>query len=214
MARGRRLRRHPVAVPRSLRAVARARLPGWVRGSAIEIADLSWVLVPQRRSGPELVLCAGDRTVVCPATVRSLLRRVDPRLLADWLGQALAPPRSRLATTTPPWSRPWPVMAGYGRRPWPASGRCRPRMFPWWALAMRCTRPGNMASQGSPPTMSSGVPSGRERCQPPDTMNHRPEPSLSWGGRSLPEALPGLGAGAAELARCWVASNDTVRRRW
>jgi hypothetical protein len=66
-------------------------LAGWVRGSAIEIADLSWVLVPQRRSGPELVLCAGDRTVVCPATVRSPLRRVDPRLLADGLGQALAP---------------------------------------------------------------------------------------------------------------------------
>lgn len=75
----------PAAVP------ARVVTAGWVRGSVIEIADLRWVLVRQRPSGPELVLRAGDRTVVCPATVRSPLRRVDPRLLADWLGQALAP---------------------------------------------------------------------------------------------------------------------------
>ncbi len=75
----------PAAVP------AQIVVAGWVRGPVIEIADLSWVLVRQRQSGPELVLCTGDRTVVCPATVRSPLLRVDPRLLADWLGQALAP---------------------------------------------------------------------------------------------------------------------------
>lgn len=75
----------PAAVP------ARVVVAGWVRGPVIDIADLSWVLVRQRQSGPELVLCTGDRTVVCPATVRGPLRRVDPRLLADWLGQALAP---------------------------------------------------------------------------------------------------------------------------
>jgi hypothetical protein len=75
----------PAAVP------AQIVVAGWVRGPVIEIADLSWVLVRERQSGPELVLCTGDRTVVCPATVRSPLLRVNPRLLADWLGQALAP---------------------------------------------------------------------------------------------------------------------------
>jgi hypothetical protein len=75
----------PAAVP------AQIVVGGWVRRLVIEIADLSWVLVRQGQSGIELVLCAGDRTVVCPATVRGPLRWVDPRLLADWLGQALAP---------------------------------------------------------------------------------------------------------------------------
>ena len=75
----------PAAVP------AQSVVAGWVRGPVIEIADLSWVLVRERLSGLELVLCTGDRTVVCPATVRSPLLRVDPQLLAGWLGQALAP---------------------------------------------------------------------------------------------------------------------------
>jgi hypothetical protein len=75
----------PAAVP------AQIVVAGWVRGPVIEIADLSWVLVRERQSGLELVLCTGDRTVVCPATVRSPLLRVNPQLLAGWLGQALAP---------------------------------------------------------------------------------------------------------------------------
>jgi hypothetical protein len=77
---------HPAADP------ARLEVAGWMRGSVIEIADLSWVLVRSSRRRLELVLCVGDdRTVVCPAPVRSGPPRwLHPSLLADWLRQTLA----------------------------------------------------------------------------------------------------------------------------
>jgi hypothetical protein len=73
-------------------APARLVVAGWTRGPVIEIADLSWVMVRRNRLRLELVLCVGDdRTVVCRAPVRGGPPRwLDPRLLADWLGQTLA----------------------------------------------------------------------------------------------------------------------------
>ncbi|HEX6356679.1 hypothetical protein [Actinophytocola sp.] len=64
---------------------------GWGRRSVIEVADLTRVIVRHREPNLELVLRAGKTTLVCPATVAGPLRRVDPRVLADWLGEVLAP---------------------------------------------------------------------------------------------------------------------------
>ena len=133
----------------------------------IEIADLSWVLVRQRQSGPELVLCTGDRTVVCPATVRSPLLRVDPRLLADWLGQALAPadPGCPLHSTLNParLARDGWLEAPDVARIWQVQAQDVPAV----AARYEVRRPGNVASQDSPPTMSSGVPSRQHRSSRP-----------------------------------------------
>ena len=64
---------------------------GWVRRSVIEVADLTGVIVRHRDPDLELVLRAGATTLVCPATVGGPLRRVEPRVLANWLADILTP---------------------------------------------------------------------------------------------------------------------------
>jgi hypothetical protein len=62
---------------------------GWVRRSVIEVADLTRVIVRHRDPDLELVLRTGNATLVCPAKAGGPLRRVDPRVLADWLAEIL-----------------------------------------------------------------------------------------------------------------------------
>ena len=66
---------------------------GLVRRSALRIADLTRVLVRQcdYNERLELVLRTRNWTIVCPATVVSPLFRADPKVLASWLGEVLAP---------------------------------------------------------------------------------------------------------------------------
>lgn len=79
-------------------APTRVVLTGWVRRSVVEVADLSRVIVRYRDNRMveydepvlELVLRAGNTTLVCPAVIGPL-RQVDPQALADWLGEVLGP---------------------------------------------------------------------------------------------------------------------------
>ena len=63
---------------------------GWARRSVIRFADLTGVFLRQYDSSVDLVLRAGNRTVVCPATVVGALYHADPQVLAGWLGEVLA----------------------------------------------------------------------------------------------------------------------------
>jgi len=84
-------------------APTRVVVAGWGRRSAIEVADLTRVIVrhcPAESARPgepelELVLRAGKRTVVCPVLnvvpLLGLPRRADPQVLADWLSEVLRP---------------------------------------------------------------------------------------------------------------------------
>lgn len=79
----RRVDLRPAAAP--TRVVA----AGWFRRSVVEVGDLTRVIVRHRDPELELVLRAGNATLVCPARVGGPLRRVDPRVLADWLAEIL-----------------------------------------------------------------------------------------------------------------------------
>lgn len=63
-------------------------LSGWLRRAEVDVADLSQVLVRQRRSGLDIVLRTTAKTVVCKA---NSLTRVVPEVLTAWLGEILAP---------------------------------------------------------------------------------------------------------------------------
>lgn len=109
----------PATVP------TRVVVAGWGRRSVIEVVDLTRVIVrhcPAESTRPgepelELVLRAGKRTIVCPVLdvvpVFGLLRRADPLVLADWLGEVLrsqeVPVHLQHGTFSLPTGHAWPA---------------------------------------------------------------------------------------------------------
>jgi hypothetical protein len=61
---------------------------GWMHRSVVEVAGVNRVMVRERPSRLDLVLRTGDRTVVCKINPTAA---VDPRALAGWLSEILAP---------------------------------------------------------------------------------------------------------------------------
>jgi hypothetical protein len=77
---------HRIDLP-SATSPTRVVVSGWMRRRVVDLADLTWVMVRQRKQDLEIVLRTTGKTVVCPANFPT---SADPQVLTMWLGEVLA----------------------------------------------------------------------------------------------------------------------------